>query len=163
MSKTALTNKVALARTGDKLKHWTQAIRDLYAELLDLKSGVVPEWHASPTKQYGEGSTFRYGHLRLLDKLLYQFKQNEDGTWWTPAENVVEIEGYRWNAVTWHGGLFVAVGTHGRIMTSVDGKTWDNVHWVQTPSTTADFEFFDVKWCGDMFIAVGSYNSFTYS
>lgn len=162
MSKTALTNKVALASTGDKLKHWTQAIRDLYAELLELKAGVVPEYHASPTKQYGVGDTFRYGHLRLLDKLLYQFKQNEDGTWWTQS-NIPEIEGYRWNAVTWYLGLFVAVGSNGRIVTSRDGKTWDDVHWVERVETPANFEFFDVKWCGDMFIAVGSYNSFVYS
>lgn len=165
MSNTALTNKVALASTGNKLKHWTQAIRDLYAELLELKSGIVPEYHASPTKQYGAGDTFRYGHLRLLDKLLYQFKQNEDGTWWTQSD-VPEIQGYKWNAVTWHSGLFVAVGSHGRIVTSRDGKKWDIVHWTQTQSElqiSQDFEFFDVKWCGDMFIAVGSYNSFVYS
>ena len=171
MSKTALTNNVALA-SGDriKLKHWTQAIRDLYAELLELKSGVVPEYHASPTRQYGIGDTFRYGHLRLLDKLLYQFKQNEDETWWTPSDNMPEYDGYKWNAVTWHSGLFVAVGSHGRIVTSRDGKKWDVVHWTQSnwwsstnENVPSSFEFFDVKWCGDMFIAVGSYNSFVYS
>ena len=162
MSKTALTNKVALASTGDKLKHWTQAIRDLYAELLDLKANVVPEYHASPTKQYGEGTTFRYGHLRLLDKLLYQFKQNEDGTWWTQS-NMALVDGYRWNAVTWHSGLFIAVGSHGRIVTSRDGKKWDDIHWVDNPNAPADFELFDVRWCGSMFVAVGSYNTFVYS
>lgn len=162
MSKTALTNKVALASTGDKLKHWTQAIRDLYTEFLELKGSVVPEYHASPTKQYGLGDSFRYGHLRLLDKLLYQFKQNEDGTWWTQS-TLPLVDGYGWNAVTWHAGLFIAVGTNGRIVTSKDGKTWDNIHWIERPNTDPDYEFFDVKWCGSMFIAVGSYNSFVYS
>lgn len=162
MANTALTNKVALASTGDKLKHWTQAIRDLYAELLDLKSGVVPMYHASPTRQYGIGDTFRYGHLRLLDKLLYQFKQNADGTWWTKSDLPI-IQGVRWNAVTWHAGLFIAVGSNGRIAKSKDGKTWDDITWIESTTTTKDFELFDVQWCGSMFVAVGSFNSLVYS
>ena len=162
MSKTALTNSVALASTGDKLKHWTQAIRDLYAELLELKEGVVPEWHASPTQQYGVGDTFRYGHLKLLDKLLIEYHQNDDGTWWTKS-NINVRNGYRWNAVTFHQGLFVAVGSHGRIVTSLDGKTWDDVHWATTTAETPQYEFFDVKWCGNIFVAVGSYDTFVYS
>lgn len=162
MSNTALTNKVALASTGDKLKHWTQAIRDLYAEFLELKGGVVPKWHASPTKQYGEGSTFRFGHLKLLDKMLYEFRKNDDGTYWTRS-NIGIRNGYKWNAVTFHSGLFVAVGSHGRIVTSVDGKEWDDVHWSTTSAANSNYEFFDVAWCGNIFVAVGSYNSFVYS
>lgn len=162
MSRTALSNKVALASTGDKLKHWTQAIRDLYAELLELEESVVPEYHASPTDQYGLGDTFRYGHLKLLDKILSQFQQNEDGTWWTQSDMPIR-SGYRWNAVTYSTGLFVAVGSHGRIVTSVDGKHWDAVHWTTTPQAIANYEFFDVKRCGNIFVAVGSFNSFVYS
>ena len=162
MANTALTNKVALASTGDKLKHWTQAIRDLYAELLELKSGVVPMYHASPTRQYGIGDTFKYGHLRLLDKLLYQFKQNADGTWWTKSDLPI-IQGVRWNAVTWHAGLFIAVGSNGRIAKSKDGKTWDEITWIESTTTTKDFELFDVQWCGSMFVAAGSFNSLVYS
>jgi len=167
MANTASANKVALASTNDKLKHWTQAIRDLYAEFLDLKEGVVPQWHASPTTQYGPGDSFRYGHLRLLDSLLLEFAQNEDGTWWTKSNLDVNDE-YRWNAVTWYSGLFVAVGSHGRIVTSRDGKFWDNVHWMiadeeLSSSNIDNIDLYDVKWCGNMFVAVGSRNSFVYS
>lgn len=192
MSNTSSKNQIALAENKTKLKHWTQAIRDLYGEFLELKSGIVPEKHSSPTDQYGIGTTFEFGHLRLLDTLLYNFKKDEENpnTYWicsnikcvdTPdipnvdseSQNKNYYKKYKWNAVTWHeDGLFVAVGSHGRIVTSLDGKTWDDVHWQSSNSETSedlafrtseDFEYFDVKWCGDMFVAVGSYNSFTYS
>ncbi len=159
-------SRVALASTGSrledfKLKHWTQAIRDLYVELETLRNGVVPKWHASPFTEFGPGDTYRYGHLKLLDSLLLRFHQNADESWWTRS-NVAFKANYRWNAVEYHAGLFVAVGSHGRIMTSVDGKTWDDAHWVTVPAS-ATYEFYDVKWCGNMFVAVGSYNSLTYS
>ena len=177
MSDTALTNKVALAKTGDKLKHWTQAIRDLYDEFLDLKGGVVPQYHASPTQQYGIGNTFKYGHLKLLDKLLYKYKKNAAGAYWNQSEVPIKA-GYRWNAVTFHSGLFIAVGSHGRIITSTDGNTWNDIYWSTVPqegglstpvSPTAisdyisQFEFYDVAWCGNIFVAVGSFNTFVYS
>ena len=59
-------------------------------------------------------------------------------------------QGNRLNGVAYGGGAFVAVGSSGVILTSLDGSAWTP----RFPDTRADL--FDVAWNGKLFVAVGS-------
>lgn len=164
--------KIALAtQDNTKLKHWTQAIKDLEKQLEYLKEHSVPENHACTEITYGQGSEIYYGHVKLLDNLIYDFYAGENNIVWQEAlpktNRYVNLENGVWNDITYHDGLFVAVGSHGRIVTSKNGTDWNEVHFVTISSDgtppPADIVLYSVKWCGNCFVAVGSKNMFVYS
>lgn len=149
MSNTELTsnpNTIALAKpvsdipSGNKLKHWTQAIRDLYDEFLQLKGNVVPKYHASISSEFGVGDEIKYGHLKLLDSMSYNFTPygvvGGIQRYWKRSNLEIDSR-YKWNAVTFHDGMFVAVGSGGRIATSTNGKDWSEVKWFKPPTSYA--------------------------
>ncbi len=170
---------IALANNTEKLKHWSQAIRDLENDFLTLKANTVPLNHACTKDTYGLGSELYYGHVKLLDNLLYKFKTTDNNHWQIalPKTNTnVDLTDGKWNDIAYHDGLFVAVGSHGRIVTSKDGLEWNTVQFIKDDyvdddlngeireySSNPNFALYAVEWCGNCFVAVGSHNVFTYS
>lgn len=163
--------------SNPKLKHWTQCIKDFESKISNIQYGYAPKNHAHIKPIYGAGSERYYGHVRLIDDIIYEYIadgtelwkrssvtiQNNDGTSTTDTSVSGGLSGW-WNDVTYHSGLFVAVGSNGRIVTSTDGVTWDDVHYSEgTTLSNYEYELKAVKWCGNCFIAVGAYNMFVYS
>jgi hypothetical protein len=78
----------------------------------------------------------------------------DGSTWQIVASGPADAP--RLNSVTWGGGRFVAVGSSGIILTSLDGEGW-------TPSdaaTTSDLA--DVVWTGTQYVAVGGRHAGAY-
>src|ERR1700693_2739633 len=59
-------------------------------------------------------------------------------------------QGNRLNGAAYGGGVFVAVGSAGAVLTSSDGSSWTP----RVSNTRSDL--FDVAWNGKLFVAVGA-------
>src|SRR6202162_2178044 len=59
-------------------------------------------------------------------------------------------QGNRLNGAAYGGGVFVAVGSAGAVLTSRDGSSWTP----RFPNTRSDL--FDGAWGGQLFVAIGA-------
>jgi len=70
---------------------------------------------------------------------------SESGDNW----ETVTYSGLKLSAVTWANGMFVAVGDHGTIVTSPDGKNWTERRKID------GIHFYSVIWGNNKFVVVG--------
>lgn len=75
-----------------------------------------------------------------------------DAVDWTVRKTVHNVTLEHLDAIVWSGSQFVAVGENGRILTSLDGLTWED------HSVAKSVHLGDVIWTGQQFVAACGYN-----